>query len=327
MRRGIAVAFLLGMTSPALADQNDLVLSRLATRMEDSGGDLIGVVGQNLELRALSSQLGVVLAPHLLTPADTLGFGGFQLSVDYSVTTIDARANYWRALQSSADPAGGGSAQHGDGMMRTVGMFVRKGMWFPVPSMEVGAGAIHLIDSHTWAGQIYTKLALHEGYHQLPIPSLSVRGAVSRMMNQRELDLTVSSVDIALSKHFGVGSTWRFDPYGGWNLLMIVPRSEVIDPTPNIDPLTMGNENDLLLNFVFKDQDVILRNRFFVGAKMQYYVFQLTIEASFALAGSSVDDRTGTNEPCLPNSMTTACDAKDTAAAQRTLSMSAGFSF
>lgn len=316
MRRGFVVLCVLGVASPAAADQNDLVLSRLGTRITDDMGNVTGVVGQNLELRGLASQLGVVLAPHLLTPADTLGFGGFQLTVDYSTTTIDTDASYWRALQGQ--PAN---------MMRTVGVFMRKGMWFPLPSFEIGGGAIHLIDSRTWTGQLYTKFALHEGYHDLPIPSLSVRGAVSRMMNQRELDLTVASLDVALSKHFGIGSTWRWDPFVGWNMLMIVPRSEVIDPTPNVDPLTPGNEQDILLNFVFKDQDNIYRQRVFVGAKFQYYVFQLTVEAQFALAGSSVDDRTGTNEPCMPNATTTSCDAKDPARAQRTLAMSAGFDF
>ncbi len=326
MRLGIALAFLC-MATPAHADRNDLVLDRLVTRMTDGSGNLTGVVPQNLELRALSSQLGVVLAPHLLTPADTIGFGGFQLTVDYSTTTIDSTASYWRVLQGSPDPAGTGGAAHGDGMLRTIGLFARKGMWFPVPSLEVGAGAVHLVDSNTWSGQLYTKLALHEGYHQLPIPSLAVRGAVSRMMNQRELDLTVASLDVLISKHVGVGSTWRLDPYGGWNLLMIVPRSEVIDPTPDVDPLVMGNEDDLLNNFVFKDQDTILRHRIFFGAKLQYYVFQLTVEAQFALAGGSVDDRGGTSDACMPNATTTVCDAKDTAASQRTLSMSAGFDF
>jgi hypothetical protein len=328
VRAGIALAFLC-IASTAYADDNDLVLGRLGTPITDGSGTPTGFVGQNLELRSLASQLGVVLAPHLLTPADTIGFGGFQLTVDYATTTIDSSASYWRVLRSSPDPSGSGTGAHGDGMMRTVGLFARKGMWFPVPSLEVGAGAIHLVDSNTWSGQLYTKLALHEGYHQLPIPSLAVRGAVSRMMNQRELDLTVSSLDIVLSKHFGVGSTWRFDPYGGWNLLMIVPRSEVIDPTPHIDSLDPdGTPNtDLMLNFVFKDQDIIFRNRIFFGAKLQYYVFQLTVEAQFALAGSSIDDRSGTSEPCLPSSTTTVCDAKDTAKAQRTLSMSAGFDF
>jgi hypothetical protein len=56
-------------------------------------------------------------------------------------------------------------------------------------------------------------------------------------------------------------------------------------------------------------------------------VFQLTLEAQFALAGSSVDDRAGTNDACMPSSTTSNCDAKDTAKSQRTLSLSAGFDF
>jgi hypothetical protein len=328
MRRGLVVVSLLGAAAaPAAADSNDLVLSRLTTLRTDSSNNVIGAIGQNLELRALSSQLGVVLAPHLLTPADTLGFSGFQLTVDYAMTTVDTSADYWRVLRGSSDPSGSGSTAHGSDMMRTVGLFVRKGMWFPVPSMELGGGAIHLVDSHVWTGQLYTKFALHEGYHDLPIPSLSVRGAVSRMMTQRELDLTIASVDVAVSKHFGVGSTWRFDPFAGWNVLMIIPRSEVIDATPNVDPLVPGNESDIMNNFVFAEQDTILRHRFFVGAKFQYYVFQFTVEAQFALAGSSVDDRAGTTAVCMPDSDTESCDSTDTAKAQRTLSVSAGFDF
>jgi hypothetical protein len=303
--RRLLVGSILLLAMPAAADPNDLVMSRLATRLTDRA------VGQNLELRALASQLGVVLAPHLLTPADTVGFGGFQLTVDYATTTIDSSQSYWRALESP-----------NSGAMNTIGLFARKGMWFPVPSMELGAGGIHLIDSHVWTGQLYTKLALHEGYHDLLLPSLSVRGAVSRMMTQRELDLTTASLDVAISKHIGVGGTWRFDPYGGWNLLMIIPRSEVIDATPEVDPL--NDPPDLMNNFVFAEQDTILRHRFFVGAKLQYYIFQITLEAQFALAGSSVDDRIGTNDQCAPDSMTAACDSPDTAAAQRTLSMSVG---
>jgi hypothetical protein len=328
MLRGAPAALVLVcMSRLAAADPNDLVLSRLATRITDSGGKLTGVVGENLEFRELTSQLGVVLAPHLLTPADTLGFAGFQFDVDVSQTTIDSRQPYWRALAGSPDPTGTMGVANGPQMLRTIGLFARKGMWFPLPSFEIGAGAVHLVDSTTWTGQVYAKFGLHEGYHDLPIPSLAVRGAVSRMMNQRELDLTVASVDVTISKHFGIGGTWRFDPFIGGDLLMIIPRSEVIDATPNVDSLQMGNEMDSANNFVFADQATIFRERILVGAKFQYYVLQLTIEAQFALAGTSVDDRIGTSTPCPPGALTSSCDAKDAAAAQTTLSVSAGFDF
>jgi hypothetical protein len=327
LRGALTALVLVGVSRVAVADPNDLVLSRLATRIVDDKGQLTGVVGESLEFRALVSQLGVVLAPHLLTPADTLGFGGFQFDVDVSQTTIDSKQPYWRARAGSPDPSGSMGVANGPNMLRTIGVFAHKGMWFPLPSFEIGVGAVHLVDSSTWTGQLYAKFGLHEGYHDLPIPSLAVRGAVSRMMTQRELDLTVASLDVTISKHFGIGGTWRFDPFAGWDLLLIIPRSEVIDATPNVDPLQPGQELDAMNNFVFRDQATIYRHRILVGAKFQYSVVQLTIEGQFALAGKSVDDRLGTSDACLPNSDTTSCDAKDTAAAQTTLSVSAGFDF
>jgi hypothetical protein len=312
-------------TSAARADSNDLVLGRLATRSMDSTGQLV-ITPQNLEFRELASQLGVVLAPRLLTPADTLGFGGFQFAVDAASTTIDSTASYWRAREGAPDPTGMGTGTEAAKQLRTVGFFARKGLWFPIPSLEVDLGAVHLVDSHDWTGQLSIKLALQEGYHELPLPSVAIRGGVSRLFNQRELDLTVASFDILISKHIGVGGTWHLDPFAGWNLLSIIPRSQVIDPTPNIDPLQKGNEDDSKLNFVFKDQSNITRQRFVIGTKLQYYVFQITLEAIFALQGTSVDDRTGTDQ-CMPFSTTTNCDSKDDAKAQRTLSISGGFDF
>jgi hypothetical protein len=327
MARGALTALALVCASRwAAADPNDLVLSRLATRVVD-GDRVTAVVGQSLEFRALASQLGVVLAPHLLTPADTLGFGGFQFDVTASQTTIDSKQPYWRVLAGSPDPSGAGSVAHGAGFLRTIGMFAHKGLWFPVPSFEVGVGAVHLLDSTTWVGQLYAKLALHEGYHDLPLPSLAIRGGVARLMSQRELDLTVGSVDVTISKHLGIGGTWRLDPFAGYDLLVIIPRSEVIDATPNVDPLHMGDDMDAANNFVFKDQAAILRHRVLAGVKLQYHVVQLTLEAQYALRGTSVDDRANTSAPCQPMSTTTACDAKDTAAAQTTVSVSAGFDF
>jgi hypothetical protein len=332
-RAALAAALVLGpggsLCSPrsAAADQNDLVMSRLATRITDSTGRVLTVVGQNLEFRALASQLGVVLAPHLLAPADTLGFAGFQFDADVSQTSIDSIQPYWRVLAGTRDPGGMNRIAHGAGVLRTVGMFARKGLWFPAPSFELGAGAVHLVGSTIWAAQLYGKFAVHEGFHDLPIPSIAVRGGVSRMMNQRELDLTIGSFDVTVSRHLGIGGTWRLDPFAGYDLLIIVPRSQVIDATPDVDPLAPGNQPDSANDFVFRDQANILRQRFLLGAKLQYAVLQITLEAQFALAGSSLDSRPGTTAACQPGSTTTSCEARDTAASQTTISLSAGFDF
>lgn len=325
-RRALAALALLCTSRLAAAGPNDIVLSRLATRTMDGAGAPIAV-GQNLELRALGSQLGVVFAPPVLGPADTLGFSGFQLSAVGSQTSIDVTQPYWRVLAGSPDPAGTAGVAHGDGALRTIGVFVQKGLWFPLPSFELGGGAVQLLDSAAWAVQGYGKIALHEGYHDLPLPSIAVRGAISRLLNQRELDLTTIAFDAIVSHHFGVGGTWRLDPFAGYNLLAIIARSEVLDATPDVDSLAPGNEMDVGNNFVFQDQSPIYRHRIVLGAKLQYYIFHMTLEGQYALAGSSTDTRTNAGQPCQPNSTTAACDATDTAAAQTTLSLSAGFDF
>jgi len=302
-------------------------MSRLGTIQVDGMGSPLDVIGSNLEFRALASELGVVMAPRLLTPADTLGFGGFQFTVDVQATSITNDASYWRVLEGSPNTGADGEV-HGDRLMRTVGFFVRKGIWLPLPSFEIGMGAVHLTGSQMWAAQGYAKLALHEGYHDLPLPSVAVRGAASRVMGTSQIDLTVASFDVTMSKDFGVRGTMTVSPYGGWNMLFILPRSEVIDKTPQID--VRDTPADITMNFAFKDQARITRHRFFGGVKLQYYVFELTLEAMITLPGSSVDDRAGTDLACSdvdPLRPTTSCDATDVAGTQETYTASLGLDF
>lgn len=314
------------MATTASADQNDLVVSRLGDVVTDNMGQPIDVIGDPVLFRSLASELGVVMAPRLVEPADTLGFSGFQFAADFAFTSINRTRTYWRVLESSPDPDATDSVNHGGSTMATVGAFVRKGIWLPLPSFEMGAGVVHLLDSNHWAGQFYAKFALHEGFHDLPIPSLAVRGAVSRVMGTDQIDLTVPSIDVSVSKHIGINGTFNLAPFAGWNWLLIVPRSEVIDKTPQID--VRDDPNDANQSFTFPDQDTIIRQRFFGGLKLNYYVFALTFEANFALAGSSTDDRGGTDTDCADTTGPTAnCDATDEAGAQSTFTVSLGVDF
>jgi len=313
---------LLAERGAAIAEDNDLVMQRLGTAVDDGAGNVVDVVGDNQQFRSLASELGVVLAPRLLAPADTLGFGGFHFSVDFGFTGISNNQPFWRVLEGSGDPTST-TAVHGSSLLQTVGVFMRKGIWFPLPSFEAGAGVVHLMDSRLWTAQGFAKFALHEGYHDLPLPSVAVRGSASRLMGSQDLDLTIASVDVSASKHLGLAGTMRFEPYGGWNLLVIVPRSEVVDKTPQTD-------GDNAANFVFKDQQNILRHRLFGGMKLSYYVFSLTLEAAFTLAGSSVDDRSGTDVACSMVSDPTElsrCDATDQAGVQESFQMAVGLDF
>jgi hypothetical protein len=321
---GCAVVALVLGAGPASAGDNDLVMARLADVVVDEDG-AADAVGSNQDFRSLASELGVVLAPRLVEPADTLGFGGFEFTADVARTRVHTDRPYWRALAGSPNPANP-DARHGDDYMTTVGMWARKGIWLPVPSFEVGIGAVHLIDSRIWAAQAYAKLAIIEGYHDLPIPSLAVRAGASRMMGSTELDLTVVSIDTTVSKRFGIAGLFSAAPYAGWNWLLVVPRSEVIDRTPHVD--VRADPADARMNFVFEDQDDILRHRLFGGVKLRYYVFTLALEAALALNGASDDDRPGTSVRCSDAGVpTTECDSQDAAGRQATFTASAGFDF
>jgi hypothetical protein len=146
------------------------------------------------------------------------------------------------------------------------------------------------------------------------------------MTGSETLDLTVASLDITASKAFGLAGSFSVAPYAGWNWLFILARSEVVDKTPQID--SSVDMSDANLEFVFADQDTIIRNRAFLGAKLHYYVFVLGLEAAFALAGGSTDDRGGTDMDCDSAGDPTAnCDATDQSELQSTYSVSVGFDF
>ena len=321
-RTAIAALALAVAAAPgrARADDNDLVLSRLGG-INTAGDD---VVPNNQLYRSLVSELGVVLAPKFLSPSDTMGYSGFQFSAELAHNSIHNGASYWCATEETAG-CGAGQEKSG-GWLDTVSVFARKGMWLPLPSFEVGAGALHLVGSRMWAGQAYAKWALHEGFHDWPIPSVAARGAVSRVFGSEQIDLTVASLDLSVSKSFGVQGTINLAPYAGWNMLWIVPRSEVIDKTPQID--AYQTTQDFRMNFVFPEQDNITRQRFFGGVKVRYYVFALALEVNVALAGSSVDDRMG-NTTCdnAPPDQQGDCDAKDKSGSQQTYAASVSMDF
>jgi hypothetical protein len=71
-----------------------------------------------------------------------------------------------------------------------------------------------------------------------------------------------------------------------------------------------------------------LRHRLFGGLKLKYYVFAITLEAAIAMAGSSVDDRRGTDVDCATApSPTTFCNSTDQAKLQETYTVSIALDF
>ena len=345
----------LGFAPSARADRNDLQLMNLCPRSPDGSCSWVrpSATGTSVDLdadpeattrfRSLMSELGVVIAPRLQTPADTLGFAGFQFSAELGMTQISHDQQFWDGVQGVV-PSNRFKSRP-DGWLTTIGAFVRKGMWFPIPALEWGAGAVNILQSGMWAVQGYVKVALQEGFHDWLLPSVAVRGGISQLVGTDQVTLTVSSVDVLISKAFSLAGTARIQPFAGWDFLFIDARSGVIDATPGCDAVLQQQTDpndaravallpkaclipaqqvipadvwagfDSNANFTFPRQDIITRHQFYGGVKLKLAMLFVVGQFAVALAGHSRDERNATSA------------GRDTSATQQSLSMSTGFDF
>lgn len=270
---GILVAAVAAL--PARADDNDLTISRLAG--PPAMGSSPSLARQSM-YRGLLSELGTAMAPGGLAPADTLGYSGFGLALESSSTQISNRADFW---QQGAERVSGG-------FLSTLSVMVKKGLWLPLPSLELGAGATKLIDSNLYALQGYAKLALHEGFHDWPIPSVAFRAAVSHLLGASEVDLTTVALGVVTSKSFGILGTVAVDPYLGFDALLHLVRGRVIDTTPSVDAFHQGpGATDLDNNTSFPDPGVMPRWRLFAGFRLVYTIVAFSGELSYTLCNGS----------------------------------------
>ncbi len=264
----------------AHAGKYDLDLTRLGS---DAQGN---ITKDDNEFRSLSSELGTVVALQPMDPADSLGLSGFSVSADFTVNTISNDERYW------TEPTGGAA----DGAVPTMQIMGRKGLW---PGIEIGGGATHVFDSSMWAMGGYGKVSLHEGFHHLPIPSVAVRGAFSRLLGAKDFNLTTASVGASVSHVFGLGKTFSLTPYVGYEALFVVSRSQVLDSTPACDEFPDNFNQDQCTGmtgtseFVYKNSGAIVRHRPYLGARLIFSVIRLGFEAMFVPAGSSSGDVDG----------------------------------
>jgi hypothetical protein len=319
----------------ASAGRNDLKLANLCPQastnglgvpdcrwiQRDASGSILlqtdannHVTGVNIDsegrsnFRSLMSELGVVMAPRIPMSADTIGFAGFSVSGELGLTQIGNKKSYWNGVTAVSPQTP--DAARPDATLTTMGVFLRKGIWFPAPLFELGGGVVNLLNSQMLSWQGYAKFALHEGFHDLPFPSLAVRAAVSYLTGTDQVNLQTTSLDVLISKAFGVLKTVRIEPFGGWSLLMIKASGKKIDFTPLCDSHQVaqatpgqqissncavaqnGTDNDLRANEAFPSQEIITRYRVFGGAKLKFGLLAVIAQYELYVAGHSRDDNT-----------------------------------
>lgn len=250
-----------GLATPGWALDNDPKLENLCIPGGDTGSFPCGTrpTPDQEAFASLAKEYGMIFAPSLVAPAETMGINGFQFNIQVGLHAINASEDYWTRAVEDGDPSD---------FMSTVRLDVRKGLPY---SFEVGMNATYLVESELWAFGGMLKWALNESVDAFPV-DIAVRGSVNRVVGSPQIELTTVGLDAVLGKSFGVGGVANLSPYIGYSPVWTFARSGVIDGTP-------GNGEDLQNSFVFAEEEAVL-HRFLVGTRVMLGGFNLTPEAA-----------------------------------------------
>lgn len=266
---------LLTLSTNAFAGDNDLVLSRFSTFNPAEYGtcsSACGTVNPNKALfQGLVQDLGQVMGPRIANPAETLGEAGFAVNLMTSLSFIDKTEEHWQLGLKDQAP---------ESTMFTGHLQVRKGLPF---SFEVAGNMGYLLKSEMFTLGADIKWALNEGFNYFP--DLAIRGTVNTLLGSRDLQLVTTGGDISASKAFGLSGVMQITPYVGYQLLVILGTSRLLnaypqDPrSPQFDRSNPNGAGSTTFSpeFVFETETSQV-NRFFFGARLNVWILNFVLE-------------------------------------------------
>ncbi len=218
--------------------------------------------------QVMTSELAFVLSPRVLSPAKTLGFGGFEISFLTSFHLIHNQEPYWNVTEQG-NPTGG---------LQSVHFQARKGL--PL-GFEISTNVGQILSSNMYAIGGGLKLALSEGY--VVIPDFSTGISINRLLGSRDLDMTMGSIDFIASKAFGIQAMTTVTPHLGYSLLMTNIASHIIDPTPASIGIEQASRN-----VVFEEQQILdnKAHKIIIGTTATMFIFSLAAEWSYYIGKS-----------------------------------------
>lgn len=276
-RRAVLLGLSLASTV-AVADPNDFHVAVFGN--PNPGGTGYRANSNNL-FRAFVNEIGAGITSANLMPPSSLGHDGFSFTAELSVVSFDTNNPNFKV------PAEGNFTNP----LLIPSAHIRKGLPF---SFELGARLGWIDKSRMGTATIELKWAVNEGFAYLP--DIGVRGYGTRLINNRDFDLTAAGFDIGVGKRFAIGGMVTLTPYGGWNLVFVGASSNNVDFNPNSAQIDVGKDM-----WVF-DQVGIGANshsRFYGGLRFIGGVFQLGAEISYSLLGSFKD--TAGADIAMPN--------------------------
>jgi hypothetical protein len=253
---GFAVgSLLLSASLIARADPMDLALERLVENgssclSADGAGRFEPTSAQdcrpdNLAFKRLVNQLGFALAPPAMHSARTTGFGGFNLAIEASYTTLNNDADYWkRGTQGASDPTtqqAATSNQSPASLLQQYSLKLRKGFGY---GLEISGVVGILPQTSLINGGADVRLALLEGFRTgVPgiFPDVAVGGAVRTITGTPSLQLTTVGLDVQISKPLVIADSSVLTPVLGYQYVWIFGDSGLIDLTPGTNAIGACN--------------------------------------------------------------------------------------
>ncbi|MBI5489085.1 MAG: hypothetical protein HY905_17250 [Deltaproteobacteria bacterium] len=313
MRKRSFLAVLLGalaLAGSAQANPMDLTLSRLyrdnqdcdlalrGIRVDPDTGDPIPpdnvACADQAAFRELSREFGLAIAPVLLAPAETLGYAGFYLGLEGSITLINKDNGVWERAVEDGNP---------DGALTAWSIHARKGLPF---SFELGTSVSYVAATEDVLLGADVRWALLEGYRtgwKAYFPDIAVRGAVNRLMGDDEMDMTVWSIDVSLSHPFAVSGAMTITPYAGYQFVQTIADTALVlnglpdDPngtgfnTPRLecDATAADYQTDCIggvngppgLHYLEFSREYIDRHRGFIGVRFLWEHFVAILQGAF----------------------------------------------
>lgn len=225
------------VAATAAADTMDPALERLAVPCPTAAG----VCPDNAAFKRFTNQLGLAMAPLAMYPARTTGYGGVQVVLQGSYTTIDAKADYWKyGTRGPTDPSTGRySVRNVDpsSILQLYAINVRKGIPF---GFEFGGTFGILAQTSLLVAGADIRWSLLEGFRTGwagVLPDVAIAGGVRTLTGTPQIQLTVASFDVTLSKPIPIADSSIVTPYIGYQWLNIFANSGLIDFTPGVDAL------------------------------------------------------------------------------------------
>lgn len=265
------------------AQSMNVTLARLRVRAADSSATCPTAAGagtrefcaDDLAWGGIAEQLGISMAPPVLTPGRTLGPASFYVGLEGFISNISGGRSFWqRGTEGDATSALEGENRFATNALYWQRLQIRKA--FPL-GFELGTSMAHLFSTSYWSLGFDVKWSILEGFRtggQGFIPDLAVRGAVQTLLGETEFNLTIPSVELILSKTIVLASAGTITPYLAGQYVWILGDSELVDLTPQQDART-GGAADYNNNAVFA-QIRSSRLRGVVGLQGRYGVLTLT---------------------------------------------------